>query len=737
MIKNTLGIKPLASAITLALMLGGLSSCSSASLDTSASSNASSNSISQSEQSAQNVMAQDTNNPFFKPYDTFAGMPDFAKIKPEHYLPAFKAGIAEQKSEIQAIIDNPKAPTFANTIEAMEFSGKLTSKIARVFYNLTSADTNDELRAISKEVAPLLSAARDDIRLNDKLFQRVKTVYQQDKSGLTVAQQKLLEDTYKSFTRGGANLNDADKLKLRALNEELGKLSLAFGDNLLAETNAFELVIDNEQDLSGLPQDVINSAAQTAVKRGHPGKWVFTTHRPSITPFLTYADNRELREKIYKGYIERANNNNANDNKQILAKEAALRAERAQLLGYPSHAHYVLEERTAKTPENVYKLLDRVWPAALNQARAEVAQMQKLIDSEGGNFKLAAWDWWYYSDKIRVAKYSFNEQQTRPYFSLENTLKGVFYTANRLYGITVKERTDLPKYNDEVRTWEVYDKDGKLMAIFMGDYYVRDSKRGGAWNNSYRPQSHIEGVNTIPIVVNVLNYPRPTGDEPALLTFDEASTLFHEFGHALHTMLSDVEYASQAGTSVPRDYVEFPSQVMENWMTQPEVLSHFAKHYQTGEVIPQALVDKIRAASQFNQGFATVEYMAATKLDLDWHSLSDTTPKDAAKFEAESLSNMGLIEEIAPRYRSTYFSHIFAGGYSAGYYSYLWSDILGADAFEAFKENGIFDKATADAFKNNVLSQGGSDDPMLLYKRFRGKEAGIEPLLRSRGLLAK
>ena len=687
---------------------------------------------------AQQIIENNASNPFFKPYDTYFGIPDFSKIKPEHYLPAFKAGIAQHKAEIQAIIDNPDAPTFANTIEAMEFSGELTSKVASVFYNLTGADTNEQLQAISKEVSPMLSAAGDDVLLNDALFQKVKAVYdQRDSLNLNVAQAKLLQDTYKSFTRGGANLSDADKTKLRALNEQIGKLSLEFGDNLLAETNAFELVIDTKADLAGLPEDVISVAAQTATKRGHEGKWVFTTSRPSITPFLTYADNRELREKIYNGYVERGNNNNAHDNKKILAKMAALRAERAQLMGYKTHAHFVLEERTAQTPENVYGLLNKVWPAALAQAEAEVADMQALIDSEGGDFKLAGWDWWYYSDKIRVAKYSFNEQQTRPYFSLENTLKGVFYTANRLFGITVKERTDLPKYNDEVRTWEVYDKDGELMAIFMGDYYVRDSKRGGAWMNSYRQQYNMNGVESKPIIVNVLNYPRPVGNEPALLTFDEASTLFHEFGHALHGMLSDVEYRSQAGTSVPRDYVEFPSQVMENWMTQPEVLAQFAKHYKTGEVIPQELVKKIQAASKFNQGFATVEYMAATKLDLDWHTVTDFMPKDAAKFEAESLNKMGLISEIAPRYRSTYFSHIFSGGYSAGYYSYLWSDILGADAFEAFKENGIFDKATADAFRDNVLSQGGSEDPMKLYKQFRGKEAGIDPLLRSRGLLAK
>lgn len=720
-------LKPLVAAIAITLSLGA---CSSANNTT-------------DNQTAPNVVAQqiiDNNagNPFFKPYDTYFGIPDFSKIKPEHYLPAFKAGIAQHKAEIQAIIDNPEAPSFANTIEAMEFSGELTSKVASVFYNLTGADTNEQLQAISKEVSPMLSAAGDDVLLNDALFQKVKAVYEQrDALNLNVAQAKLLQDTYKSFTRGGANLSDADKTKLRALNEQIGKLSLEFGDNLLAETNAFELVIDNKADLAGLPEDVISVAAQTAAKRGHEGKWVFTTSRPSITPFLTYADSRELREKIYKGYVERGNNNNANDNKKILAKMAALRAERAQLMGYKTHAHFVLEERTAQTPENVYGLLNKVWPAALAQAEAEVADMQELIDSEGGDFKLAGWDWWYYSDKIRVAKYSFNEQQTRPYFSLENTLKGVFYTANRLFGITVKERTDLPKYNDEVRTWEVYDKDGELMAIFMGDYYVRDSKRGGAWMNSYRQQYNMNGVDSKPIIVNVLNYPRPVGNEPALLTFDEASTLFHEFGHALHGMLSDVEYRSQAGTSVPRDYVEFPSQVMENWMTQPEVLAQFAKHYKTGEVIPQELVKKIQAASKFNQGFATVEYMAATKLDLDWHTVTDFMPKDAAKFEAESLNKMGLISEIAPRYRSTYFSHIFSGGYSAGYYSYLWSDILGADAFEAFKENGIFDKATADAFRDNVLSQGGSEDPMKLYKQFRGKEAGIDPLLRSRGLLAK
>ncbi|GGP39259.1 M3 family metallopeptidase [Shewanella saliphila] len=685
---------------------------------------------------AEQIKQQHADNPFFKPYGTFFEMPDFAQITTDDYMPAFEAGIAELQQEIAVIANNPQAPTFANTIEAIEFSGDLLTRVTSVFFNLTGANTNEALQDISKQISPKLSASRDDIYLNDKLFQRVKTVYnQRENLSLNIEEAKLLNDTYRAFTRGGANLSVDDKNKLRDLNERIGKLNLAFADNLLAETNAFQLVIDNPEELSGLPQDVIDTAARRATRLGHPGKWVFTTHRPSITPFLTYADNRELREKIYKAYISRGNNDNEQDNKAILAQVAALRAEVAQLMGYQSHAHFVLEERTAQTPENVYKLLDKVWPAAIKKANNEVSDMQALVDAQGADITIQPWDWWYYSDKIRVAKYSFNEQQTKPYFSLNNTLKGVFYTANRLYGITVKERNDLPTYHPDVRTWEVYDKDGSLMAVFMGDYFVRPSKRGGAWMNSYRKQYDMNGVDSKPIVVNVLNFPRPAGDEPALLTFDEASTLFHEFGHALHGMLSDVKYRSQSGTAVPRDYVEFPSQVMENWMTQPEVLAQFATHYQTGEVIPQSLIEKIQAASQFNQGFATVEYMAATYLDLDWHSLEDNTLRDAAKFEQASLNKMALINEIAPRYRSTYFSHIFAGGYSAGYYSYLWSDILGADAFEAFKENGIFDPVTAQKFRDNILSKGGSADPMELYQEFRGKEAGIEPLLRSRGFL--
>lgn len=729
-------LKPLVVAMTLAL---GLSACGNEDNKSADTAKAAPSAAVEAPTAASLAPEQTpvaATNPFFAPYNTYQDIPAFDKIEEAHYLPAYQEGIKRQKAEIQAIIDNPDAPSFANTIEAMEQSGKLLSRVSSVFYNLTSADTTAGLQAISKEVSPMLSSARDDIFLNDKLFAKVKAVYdQRDSLGLNTAQSRLLEDTYKAFSRGGANLDEAGKAKLRELNEKIGKLNLEFGDNVLAETNGFELVVENKADLSGLPQSVIDVAAATAKARGKEGKWVFTTSRPSITPFLTYADNRELRQQLYTAYVERGNHNDAHDNKKILAEIAALRAERAKLLGYKTHAHYVLEENTAKNPDNVYALLDKVWPAAINQAKAEVAEMQKLIDAEGGNFKLAPWDWDYYADKIRVAKYSFNEQDTRPYFSLDATIEGVFYTANRLFGLTFKERTDLPKYHEDVRTWEVFDKDGKLLAIFMGDYYVRDSKRGGAWMNAYRSQSGLGDERVVPIIVNVLNYPRPTATEPSLLTFDEASTLFHEFGHALHGMLSNVQYEAQSGTSVPRDYVEFPSQVTENWMTQPEVLSQFAKHYKTGEVIPDELVKKIQAASKFNQGFATVEYLAATKLDLDWHTLESSELQDAAVFEAASLKKMGLIDEITPRYRSTYFSHIFSGGYSAGYYGYIWADILGADAFEAFREKGIFNQDTAKAFRATVLSQGGSEDPMLLYREFRGKEASIEPLLKSRGLL--
>jgi peptidyl-dipeptidase Dcp len=676
-------------------------------------------------------------NPFYVSWKTPYGLPPFEQIKSEHYGPAFEKAISDQKAEIAAIANNSEPASFANTIEALEYSGKLLTKVSNVFFNLTSADTNDELQAISKDISPKLSALSDDIYLSEPLFKRVKSVFdQRDSLTLRGDQKKLLVDTYTNFVRGGANLNAAQKDQLRLINAELSKLSLEFGNNLLAETNAFELVVENEKDLSGLSESVIAAAAETAKARGKEGKWVFTPNRPSSTPFLTYADNRELRKKMYMGYTMRGNNDNEHDNKNHLAKMSALRAQKAKLMGYESHAHFVLEERTAKTPDRVFNLLDKVWPAALAKAETEVVDMQELANKLGHKIQIEAWDWFYYAEKIRKDRYDLDEEATKPYFSLEATIDGVFITVNKLFGLTFKERTDLPKYHPDVRTWEVYNRDGELQGIFLGDYYVRESKRGGAWMNSYRKQFVDQnGQFNKPIIVNVLNYPRPAGGKPSLLTFDQAGTLFHEFGHALHGLLSDGHYPSQTGTSTPRDFVEFPSQVMENWMTEPEVLASFAKHYKTGEVIPQSMIDKIQAAGQFNQGFATTEYLAASLLDLAWHSHQDTTPKDAAKFEADIVKKYGLISQIAPRYRSTYFSHIFSGGYSAGYYSYIWSEILDADTYSAFKENGIFDQKTAQSFVDNILSKGGTRDPMESFRLFRGRPPKIEPLLEKRGLV--
>jgi peptidyl-dipeptidase Dcp len=713
--------------IALSLMIAG---CSNTADSTAASSSKAAASA------VKTTVAQSQNNPFFQPFDDEFGLAPFAKINDQHFLPAFTQGIKENLADFDTIANNSETPTFKNTIEAIETSGRLLNKVANVFYNLTGANTNPALQKLNADISPKLSALNDDKLLNDKLFQRVKKVYEHRAHfHLDTAQTKLLTDTYRDFVRGGANLNDSQKATLRDLNGQLSTLAITFGDNVLAETNDFKLVVGNKSDLAGLPQSIIAAAADTATKSDMPGKWIFTTQRPSFTPFMTYADNRQLRKQMLDAYATRGNHDNANDNKKVISKIASLRAQRAQLLGYESHAHFILERNTAKNPQNVFALLNKIWPAAISRANAEIADMQAMIDTQGGGFKLEASDWWYYADKIRKAKYNLDEEMTRPYFSLENTIKGVFYATERLYGLTFKERTDIAAYHEDVRTFEVYDKDGSLMGLYLADFYVRESKRGGAWMNSFRKQSRSLGEDLKPIIVNVLNFPRPTKDEPTLLTFDQASTLFHEFGHSLHGLLSDGHYNSQTGTATPRDFVEFPSQVMENWLFEPEVLSQFAKHYKTGEVIPQDLVGKIQKAAQFNQGFATTEYMAAALLDMSWHSITDTTEvKDVNAFEEAAMKKAGLISEIIPRYRSTYFSHIFAGGYSSGYYAYIWSEILAADAYAAFKETGIFDQKTADSFRANILSQGGTDDPIELYKRFRGREAKIEPLLEQRGL---
>ncbi|MDM8003156.1 MAG: M3 family metallopeptidase [Bacteroidota bacterium] len=671
-------------------------------------------------------------NPFFCDWDTPYGVPPFDKIKFEHFKPAFLKGMEEEMAEVNAIINNTEEPTFDNTIRAMQFTGKLMEKVQRAWGPLSGANTNDSIQALSKEMSPLFSKHRDDISLNEKLFERVKSVYEnRDKFDLTPEESKLLEDQYLGFIRNGIGLSPEDKEKLRKLNSELALLGVKFGENLLAETNDFTLVIDNEQDLSGLPEGLRVQAAEAAKAKGMEGKWLFTLQAPSYFPFLTYADNRALREKMFRGYSMRGNNGNDHDNNQILADIIRLRVEKANLLGYKSHAAYVLERNMAKTPERVLDFLAQIWDAALPVAKAEAAAQQELIDREGGNFKLEPWDWFYYTEKIRKEKYDLSDEETKPYFSAKNVTDGMFYVANRLYGLEFSERNDIPLYHPDVKTFEVK-RDNKHVGILMIDYHPRASKRGGAWCSAMRPQRLDEEGNFVtPLVSMVTNFTPPSGNTPSLLTPDEASTLFHEFGHALHSLLSNTEYTS--GTS--RDFVELPSQVMEHWVFEPEVLKVYAKHYQTGEVIPDALIEKIEKAGKFNQGFITVEYLAASSLDMEYHSLTEPVQLNIEEFEKKAMEKYGLISEIIPRYRSTYFNHII-GGYSAGYYSYIWCEQLDADAFKAFKETGdIFNKDVANRFEKEILSRKGSKDELEMWIAFRGREPGIEALLENRGFI--
>jgi peptidyl-dipeptidase Dcp len=674
-------------------------------------------------------------NPFLTEFSTPFGVPPFDQITLEDYLPAFKEGISQQKNEVDAIVNNQEAPTFENTVVDLEKSGEILTRVGSVFYNMNSSNTSDEIQNIAKELSPLLSKHEDDILLNEKLFERIRDVYnKRDTSNLTAEQGRLLEETYKMFVRGGANLSPAQKETLRTINKELSLLQLRFSENVLAETNSYKLVIDNKDDLEGLPESVIAGAAETAKEDSMDGKWVFTTQKPSMIPFLQYAKNRELREKILTAYIKRGDNNNEHDNKAVVTKILNLRIKRAHLLGYKSHADYVLENRMAKNPENVFALLNKIWNASLPVAKKEVSEMQSIIDNEGGNFKLAAWDWWYYAEKLKKEKYDLDEEATRPYFKLENIQKGLFDVTNKLYGLQFVPRNDIPKYQKDVQTYEVKEADGTHVGILYMDFYPRASKRPGAWMSSFRKQSNLDGKKITPIVTTNFNFTKPVGDQPALLSYDEVQTMFHEFGHALHGLLSKCTYRSLSGTSVDRDFVELPSQIMENWVREPEVLKTFAMHYKTGEPIPQEMIDKFNKSKFFNQGFETVEYLSAAILDMDYHVLTEPLTKDVNTFEKEAINKMGLIPEIIVRYRSTYFSHIFSGGYSSGYYSYIWAQVLDADAFEAFREHGLFDPATAAAFRKNILEKGGTDDPMKLYVAFRGEEPSIDPLLRRKGL---
>ncbi len=674
-------------------------------------------------------------NPLFSEFDTPFQVPPFDKIQEEHYLPAFKEGMEQQNMEIEAIVNNPETPTFENTIEAIESTGSLLGKVGRVFGVLNGSMTNDNMQTIAREIAPLRSKHRDNIRLNEKLFQRIEAVYEQkDKLDLTTEQNTLLVKYYKDFVRSGATLDEEKKTRLKEINQEMSILTVKFGENVLKENNRFEMVIDKKEDLAGLPQAVITGAAEAAKEREYEGKWVFTIHKPSMIPFLQYSENRALREKIFKAYINKGNNNDELDNKDNLAKIAALRVERANLLGYKTHADYVLENNMAKKPENVYKFLEQLWKPALKIAKREVKELQEMISKEGHDFKLQPWDWWYYAEKLKKAKYALDEEMLRPYFKLENVREGAFSVASKLYGIQFIEREDIPKYHEDARVFEVKEADGSHIGILYTDYFPRASKRGGAWMNSFRKQSRLHGKEIYPVITNNGNFSKPTGGKPALISSEEVLTLFHEFGHGLHGLLSDCTYNRLSGTSVSRDFVELQSQIMENWAFEPEVLKMYAKHYETGEVIPQELIDKLEKASHFNQGFVTVEYLAASFLDMDWHMLAEAKELDADEFEAESLNKIGLIPEIIVRYKSPYFNHIFSGGYASGYYSYIWAEVLDADAFQAFKETSLFDQKTAQSFRENILERGGTEDPMVLYKRFRGAEPKVEYLLKKRGL---
>lgn len=674
-------------------------------------------------------------NPFFAEWDTPFGVPPFEQIKPEHYKPAFMQGMEEQKVEIETIVNNTEDATFENTIVALDQSGALLNKVSYVFFGQTNANTNDELQAINAEISPLLTQHGDDISMNPALFARVKAVYEnKDNAGLDKEQMKLLEETYKDFVRGGANLDSVSQAKLRELNTEISSLQTTFGQNMLKETNAFRLVIDKEADLAGLPANLIAVAAETAKADSMEGKWVFTLHNPSVMPFLQYADNRELREKIFNGYINRGNNGNENDNKEVCARLVKARLEKAKLMGYDEYASFVLETRMAKTPEAVYNLLNQVWTPAIAKAQEELADIKAEIKKDGKDFEPAGWDWRYYADRAKKAKYDFDENLIRPYLKLENVRDGMFLFANKLYGVTFTAIDSIPLPHPDAVAFECKDKDGSHLGVLYFDFFPRESKRGGAWCGQYRGQTYKDGKKVAPVVTIVCNFTKPSAGQPALLTADEAETMFHEFGHALHNLFRDVHYYGVS--SVPRDFVELPSQVNEHWVFEPEMLKEYAKHYETGEIIPAELVDRLTQSGKYGQGFATAEYLAASLLDMDFHTMKEI-PADfnVMDFEQKTLAERGLPSQIPSRYRTTYFNHTMGGGYTAGYYSYLWSEVLDADAFEAYKETGnIFNTEVAAKFRTYVLTPGGIDDAMQMYVNFRGKEPNIEPLLKNRGL---
>jgi peptidyl-dipeptidase Dcp len=676
--------------------------------------------------------AADTGNPFLSEFETPYGTPDFDRIKVEHYEPAFLKGIEQQNEEIKAIVENPEEPSFENTIVALDNSGEILARVSGVFFALTEADTNDEMMALEAKIAPMLSEHSDNIFLNQNLYKRVAAVHAQEEAGkiqLTTEQHYLLDKYYKEFVRSGAGLDAQKQERLREINKQLSTLTIEFGNHVLADNNDYLLVVDKKEDLAGLPDAVIAGAAQEAKAHGKDGKWVFTLQESSRTPLLQYAQNRELRKNIYQAYTSLGNRGNANDNKEVLKKVLALRLEKAQLMGFNNFAEYQLADNMAKNPKNALDLLYGLWEYSIKNAKAEAAELQKIMDREGKGEKLEAWDWWYYAEKLRQEKYDLNEDAIKPYFSQEDVHNGLCTVVNKLYGITLTPCDSISVYNKDVKTYIVKDADGSLLGVFYSDYMPRASKRSGAWMSNFREQQ--EGVR--PLIYNVASFTKPAGDLPSLLTIDEARTMYHEFGHALHGLLTQCKYKGVSGTSVAQDFVELPSQIMEHWAVEPEVLKMYAKHYQTREVIPDSLIAKIENQALFNQGFMTTELLAAAILDMEMHCLTTMEGFDVLQFEKQLMDKLGLIPQIAPRYRSTYFNHIM-GGYAAGYYSYIWAERLDTDAFEAFKEHGLFDQATATSFRKNILEKGGSDDPMKLYVTFRGAEPSLDALLKTRGL---
>jgi len=692
-------------------------------------------------------MAKDTatnvdsgTNPFYQDSSLYMQFPAFDKIFNSDYAPAFKKGMAENLVEINAIANNPEPATFENTMLAMEKSGQILSRVSSVFFALSSANTNDDIKALRSDIAPKLSAHSDEILLNPKLFNRVKTIYEQLPTlKLDAESQRLVKERYKDFIGAGAQLSDQDKETLKALNRELATLTTQFSQNVLEEVNSKAIVVDDVSELAGLSDTQIASAAQAAKARNLEGKYVLPLLNTSQQPSMSSLENRKLRERILNVSQGRGSSGGDYDNRELVSKVFKLRAERAQLLGYANHAAYQLVSQTAKTTDAVNQRLSTLAPAAVANANKEAADLQTIISKQGGDFDLAAWDWDFYTEKLRAERYNFDASQLKPYLEMENVLvNGVFYAAEQVFGLTFKERPDLPTYHPDVKVWEVFDADGTTLALFVQDFYARESKRGGAWMNAYVSQSRLMG--TKPVVANHLNVPKPPQGEPTLLTWDEVTTMFHEFGHALHGMFSDVNYPSFSGTSVPRDFVEYPSQVNEMWADWPEVLSNYAKHYKTGEAMPRELLDKVFASSKFNQGYATTEYLAASLLDQAWHQLTpEQVPAadEVLDFETKALEKAGVqLSQVPPRYRTNYFSHIL-GGYSAGYYSYIWSEVLDADSVEWFKENGGMKRENGDHFRKTLLSRGGSEDAMTIFKTFRGAEPNIQPLLERKGLTGK